>query len=166
MGGVDNFIDAIGLITIGQKQIKEGGYYQAGKIWLQEKGFSTWTVVHELAHSWDAANGWKLSGNMSSSLDAGFDNPFLHFLFPNNPNYWYDPGQGPPPCGVDANFNSKEDFAEAVTAFAYPAVAESEANRRNNGNWSYVNPSRGWNYSGYLDTPRGLYINALIVSLP
>ena len=82
-----------------------------------------------------------------------------------NEAFWYNPGNGPPPCGIDANFNAKEDFAEAVAAYVYPEIAKIEASRRNNGYWSYSNLDRGWNYSSYLDTPRGQYIHALMVLL-
>lgn len=163
LGGISAFQSELGGVMISQKDMKYGGLGEAHKVTLSAGGFSMWTVVHELAHAWDGANGWKLSSDMSSSLGAGFDHPILHFLFPNDPAYWYDPGQGPPPCGVDANFNSKEDFAEAVTAYTYPSGASAKATA--NG-WPYQDAARGYSYSSYIDTPRGQYIKALIVSNP
>lgn len=131
------------------------------KITLNSRGFSEWTVVHELAHAWDGANGWELSNDMKSSLDAGFNYPILHFLLPNNSDYWYDPGDGPPPCGVDKLFNAREDFAESVTAYIYPDKAIDSAKERN---WPYTNPIFGYSYSTFFDTPRGQFINALFTS--
>lgn len=163
LGGADNFKDKIGEITVTQKKIKEGGLYSGGWITMNEKGFSTWTVVHELAHAWDANKGWSLSKNMRDDLGAGFDNPLLHFFFPDDDEYWYDPGQGPPPCGIDRNFNEKEDFAESVTAYIYPAEAEKKANASN---YPYNDPARGYNHTSFLDTPRGQNIKALMVSSP
>jgi len=151
----------LGSVSFSKARIKYGGLGEAHNVILSESGFSKWTVVHELAHAWDGVNGWKLSISMQKNLMAGFDHPVLHFLFPNNPEYWYDPGQGPPPCGVDAAFNRKEDFAESVTAYVYPLDAATNATQRG---WPYQDAARGYFYSAYIDTPRGQYIKALIVS--
>jgi len=163
MGGTEPFKSNLGGITITQKNMKSGGLGRSHNVTLNANGFSQWTVVHELAHAWGAAKCWKLSKDMQSSLGAGFAHPILHFLNPSNDSYWYDPGSGPPPCGTDANFNAKEYFAESVTAYIYPAEAERRANASN---YPYTDPSRGYNYSSFFDTPRGQYIKALMVSSP
>jgi hypothetical protein len=75
--------------------------------------------------------------------------------------YWYDPGDSPPPCGVNRSFNSREDFAESVTAYIYPDMAIDRAKERN---WPYTNPIFGYSYSSFFDTPRGQFIDALITS--
>jgi len=163
MGGQDAFKNNLGGVTIEQKEMRHAGTGDAHHVTLNANGFDTWTVVHELAHAWDAANGWLLSKQMASDLGAGFDHPFLHWLNPDNPAYWYNPGQGPPPAGIDRNFNAREDFAEAVTAYVYPGEAALRAASRG---WPYSDAKRGYNYSSYLDTPRGQYIKALMVSSP
>ncbi len=163
MGGTDNFKTNLGGATISQKSMKYGGVGKAHEVTMNANGFSKWAVVHELVHAWDGSNGWDLSEDLKSSLGAGFDHPILHFLFPNNSNYWYDPGQGPPPAGLDANFNAKEDFAESVTAFVYPGEASNAALNRG---WPYNDSSRGYSYSSFLYTPRGQYVYALLVSSP
>jgi RHS repeat-associated protein len=163
MGGTDNFKTNLGGVTVSQKSMKYGGVGKAHDVTMNANGFSKWAVVHELVHAWDGANGWDLSEDMKSSLGAGFDHPILHFLFPNNRSYWYDPGQGPPPAGLDANFNAREDFAESVTAFVYPGEASNTASNRG---WPYNDSSRGYSYSSFLYTPRGQYIYALMVSSP
>ena len=109
--------------------MKNGGESMAHRVWLNEAGFTTWTVVHELAHAWDWANRGRLSENMQTDMGAEFEHPILHRLYPNNPAYWYDPGDGPPPCGIDSLFDRKEDFAESVTAYVYPGEAQRRAEK-------------------------------------
>jgi hypothetical protein len=166
MGGTDEFKANLGGVTITQKDLADGigGTGKAHEVTLDSDGISKWTIVHELNHAWDGANGWKLSRAMQSSMGAHFDHPFLHRIHPDDPAYWYDPGQqGPPPCGVDASFNAKEDFAEAVTAYVYPVLASNNAST--NG-WPYNDTVRGYSYSSYRDTPRGQYIANLLTSNP
>ncbi len=163
MGGTEAFKSNLGGVTVTQKNMKSGGLAEAHDLKLNAIGFSIWTVVHEFAHAWDAATGWMLSRNMQSSFGAGFAHPVFHFLNPTNDSYWYDPGSSPPPCGIDANFNAKEDFAELVTAYVFPAEAERRANATN---YPYNDPNRGYNYSSFIYTPRGQYIIALMVSIP
>ena len=163
MGGATAFSKNLGGVKISQKDMSHGGLGEAHRVTLNASGFSTWTVVHELAHAWDAYNGWGLSTAMQSALGAGFKNPLGHFFYPNDPAYWYDPGNGPPPAGIDTNFNEKEDFAETVTAFVYPGSASSNATSRG---WPYVDPARGYNFARFADTPRGQFVAALMVSNP
>ena len=127
-----------------------GGLADKGKITLNTgTGFDSWRVTHELAHAWDANYGWHLSGKMQQALGSGFRHPILHFLFPDNPDYWYDSGDGPPPAGIDKNFNAKEDFAESVTAYLYPDKALILAQQRN------------YPYENFLETARGKFIQDL-----
>jgi RHS repeat-associated protein len=161
MGGSDNFKSYLGGVLITQKVMKHGGLGTAHKVTLNASNFSKWTVVHELAHAWDGVNSWNLSDNMQHDLGAGFRHPIRHFLNDNDPRYWYDPGNGPPPCGIDGNFNAKEDFAESVTAYTYLAEALAKAS---SGNYPYNDSGRGYSYSGFQNTPRGQYIQALMVT--
>jgi hypothetical protein len=112
-----------------------------------------------MAHAWDAVHKWGLSRQMRRAVMAGFKYPLHHWLRPSDPRYWYDPGQGPPPCGVDALFNAAEDFAEAVAATVYPMIALEKATERG---WPYVDTERGYSYINFLQTPRGQYIQRLI----
>ena len=66
--------------------------------------------------------------------------------------YWYDPGDGPPPCGIDSLFDRKEDFAESVTAYVYPGEAQRRAEKMN---YPYTDANRNYSYSNFMDTPRG-----------
>jgi hypothetical protein len=159
IGGSQRFRDALGGVKIKQRAIKFGGLSRAHHITLNVSGFGEWTVVHELGHAWDGATRWRLSKDMQRAVGAGFAHPLLHFLAPEKKEYWYDPGQGPPPCGLDRRFNRLEDFAEAVTAFVHPAEAARLAAERG---WPYTDPDRGYEYADFGATPRGQFIRALV----
>jgi hypothetical protein len=163
MGGSERFRENLGGVRIARQEMQHAGLARAHRVWLNAAGFSQWTVVHELGHAWDAAQGWRLSREMQRAMGAGFAHPIRHFFDRDNPDYWYDPGQGPPPCGVDENFNRKEDFAEAVTAYIYSDEAQWRASSRG---WPYHDPQRGYDYAHFHDTPRGQYISALMVARP
>jgi hypothetical protein len=165
VGGIENMTKLFGKVDIEKKNMVKGGLGDAHHVWLNSNPnkWDKWTLAHELGHSWDASSDWNLSKNMRSSLGAGFDHPILHFLFPNNSNYWYDPGEGPPPAGLDANFNLSEDFAESFASFIYPKEASERASDRG---WPYNDSSRGYTYSSFINTPRGQYVFDLIASTP
>lgn len=163
MGGASAFRFNLGGVQIRQKPMNLGGLGRAHRVTLNASHFDKWTVVHELAHAWDAARSWRLSGDMRKKVGAGFHSPILYFLFPKDPAYWYDPGQGPPPCGVDAAFNPIEDFAEAVTAYVYPQEAQQRAAARG---WPYADPARGYTYADFYATPRGQFIGGLMATTP
>jgi hypothetical protein len=110
------------------------------RIQLTKKtAFSSWTVVHELAHVWDAKNDWKLSlalqkytggftSRFASSLKRYFlprqwdaqrkgpgKTPGLYGRKPgcNAHGYFY----GDKPSGSNWSFNPREDFAESVVMY-------------------------------------------------
>lgn len=95
-----------------------------------------WGVVHELAHTWDAANGMRLSQGLEDFTGG-------------STTWWgeYKHG-GLPPKGADQYFNRKEDFAESVTAFVYPGKAQSEANKKD----------VEFHYENYYRNQRALYV--------
>jgi RHS repeat-associated protein len=159
MGGAEHFRENLRGVWVERAVMRYAGLGAAHRIVLNAGGFTKWTVVHELAHAWDAVRGWRLSKEMQEAMGAGFAHPIRHFFNPGNPAWWYDPGQGPPPCGIDANFNEKEDFAEAVTAYVYPDRASQWAAERG---WPYTDPGRGYAYASFLETPRGQFIAALL----
>jgi hypothetical protein len=128
---------------------------QGGKnICLNTNGLTAWTIAHELAHNWDAANGWQLSKEMRRVTHSGFVCAALHRLHPAWQLFWYRVGSPPPPCGIDRNFNAVEDFAESVTSYLYPEEAARRAIER-----GY--PYAKWGFQHFHETPRGKHIRAL-----
>ena len=136
------------------ENIPQRGLTSKGWVKLNPNGMTEWTVLHELAHAWDAAHDWQISKGMSKATHSGFFSKRLHRLFPTNPRFWYRVGMPPAPCGIDKNFNEKEDFAEAVTAYLFPDDAHKKASKRN----------ASYEFNGFIhfhDTPRGRYIRKL-----
>ena len=127
----------------------------SGTICYNANALTTWTVTHELAHAWDKANGWQYSQRMRKATRSGFPWKAIHRLHPQWKFFWYRVGSPPPPCGVDKNFNSVEDFAEAVTAYLYPDEAAVKAQKRGM-------PYQNWGYQHFHQTPRGHFIRMLI----
>ncbi len=139
LGGGDQFIKHLGGVTIKKSNIgSHGGEALKHRISLSTKGtFSTWTIVHEMAHAWDANHQWKLSVALER-YTGGFTNRTLskikRFLGiwdagphgeENNPGhhgrlrgcnatgYFY----GDQPSGSNWDFNRREDFAESVAMY-------------------------------------------------
>src|SRR5258706_7052479 len=139
MGGADKFIQNINGVTFKKGDIgTHGGEALAHKVSLSTKRtFSAWTVVHELAHTWDANHGWQLSvqlekytGGYTSSVfsfikkllgqsDSGLwkpeSKPGRQGRLPgcNATGYFYNNK----PSGSDWNFNRVEEFAECVAMY-------------------------------------------------
>jgi len=139
MGGNDKFIQNINGVTIKKGDIgSHGGEALAHRVSLSaRRTFSAWTVVHELAHTWDANHGWRLSVALEK-YTGGFTSPILSFVkkivglsdsglwnkeskpgrqgrLPgcNAAGYFYKNK----PSGSDWNFNRVEDFAESVAMY-------------------------------------------------
>lgn len=143
-------------VTLKLVSMTYGGLTRARVILFNPKGLSHWTVVHELAHAWDMANGWSLSARMARFTHSRFPaGGTLHRLFPTQKAFWYQVGSPPPPCGVNKMFNSIEDFAETVTAYVYPDVALKKAEK--NG-FAYSK----YGYETFYDTPRGKWLESLL----
>lgn len=137
------------------EDIKELGLTSKGLVRLNPKGITEWTIVHELAHAWDAANGWLISDIMRKETHSGFHFHWLHSNYPNRKQFWYHVGSPPAPCGIDKNFTAKEDFAESLTAYLFPDEARRRASKRG---YSYE-------FNGFIhfhDTPRGQFIHSLL----
>ncbi len=124
-------------------------------ICLNVNGLTTWTISHELAHGWDAANKWHLSKAMRKATRSGFLWQAGHRWQPEWKLFWYRVGSPPPPCGVDKHFNAIEDFAEAVTAYLYPEEAAKRASERGM-------PYEKWGYAHFHETPRGKFVEGLL----
>jgi hypothetical protein len=139
MGGRDRFIANLDHVTFRKADIgSHGGEALAHRVSLSTKRpASAWTMIHELAHAWDANHGWQLSvalekytGGHTSRLlgllkrligrgDAGLTKAekipgrFGRLPGSNFAGYFY----GDKPSGSDWNFNRKEDFAESVAMY-------------------------------------------------
>jgi hypothetical protein len=139
MGGNEKFVQHLGGVTVRKADIgSHGGEALAHRVSLSTKGtFSSWTVVHEFAHAWDANYGWKLS-RLLEKYTSGFTSPFLSLIirlagrsdsgFRNRENkpgrYGRKPGcnragyfYGDKPSGSNWSFNRLEDFAESVAMY-------------------------------------------------
>lgn len=132
------------------------GLTSKGLVRLNPRGLTEWTVVHELAHAWDASEGWHLSAALREYTHSRAAWSLLRKWFPDSPLFWYRVGSPPPPCGAGRNFNAREDFAESITAFIFPNLASHKAAKRGL-------PYEKFGYSHFHYTPRGIFIHELIV---
>ena len=142
-------------LSVRLEEIPQGGLTSKNLIRLNPTNLTNWTVIHELAHAWDASQGWKLSAWFAGKTGSQINYPLIHHLFPKDKRFWYAVGSPPPPCGSDAYFNRLEDFAESVTAYLFPEEAKRRADQRG---WGYET----WGYSHFHDTPRGKLIRQLV----
>jgi hypothetical protein len=138
-GGDEKFARNLGGVTVKKADIgSHGGEALSHRVSLSTKGtFSSWTVVHEMAHAWDANHGWKLS-RLLEKYTGGYTNPVLslakrlaglsdsgRFEPEKKPGrYGRKPGcnvagyfYGDKPSGSNWSFNRKEDFAESVAMY-------------------------------------------------
>lgn len=139
MGDNEKFIQNLCGVTVRKVNIGfHGGEAFAHTVSLSPNGtFSSWTVVHELGHAWDANYGWRLS-RLLEKYTGGFTSRALSLikrlvhlsdsgLFSpeskpgrygrrpgcNQAGYFY----GDRPSGSNWNFNRLEDFAESVAMY-------------------------------------------------
>lgn len=139
MGGNGRFAQNLCGVTVRKADIgSHGGEAFAHTVSFSTKGtFSSWTVIHEFAHAWDANHGWRLS-RLLEKYTSGFTSPALALikrlirlsdsgLFKpeqkpgrygrrsgcNRAGYFY----GDRPSGSNWNFNRLEDFAESVAMY-------------------------------------------------
>jgi hypothetical protein len=139
LGGVENYKRQLGEVLIERTDTGTNlGLAYKDRIKLSEKTqFSAWSVIHELAHVWDAKNEWglslaleKITGGTTNLLlskkkwlpgqwDAGVlgaeNKPGYYGRKPgvNMYGYFY----GDTPSGANWRFNRKEDFAESVAMY-------------------------------------------------
>lgn len=139
MGGGAQFVQQLGGVTVKKADIgSHGGEALNQRVSLSTKGtFSAWTVIHEMAHAWDANHKWNLSIALEK-YTGGFTSPILSKIkkfsgkwdagprgeenLPgrhgrlrgcNKAGYFY----GDKPSGSNWSFNRKEDFAESVAMY-------------------------------------------------
>jgi hypothetical protein len=122
---------------------------------LNPRGLTTWTVVHEFGHAWDASQFWALSWRLLWATRSRGPVPVLHQLWPLQKSYWYRVGSLPPPCGCNRDFNRFEDFAESVAAYVYPEEAHLRAIQCGF-------PYEAHGYASFLQTLRAKFISLLI----
>ena len=147
--------DWVGAVRYTFEDIKELGLTSKGLVRLNPKYLTEWTIIHELAHAWDAGNNWLISDILRRETHSGFRSRWLHSIYPNRKQFLYHVGSPPAPCGIDKNFTAKEDFAESLTAYLFPDEARCRASRRG---YSYE-------FNGFIhfhDTPRGQFIHSLL----
>lgn len=139
MGGNEKFVQNLKGVTVRKADIgSHGGEALSHRVSLSTKGtFSSWTVVHEFAHAWDANHGWKLS-RLLEKYTGGHTSPVLslvkrlaglsdsgRFSPEKKPGrYGRRPGcnaagyfYGDKPSGSNWSFTRKEDFAESVAMY-------------------------------------------------
>jgi hypothetical protein len=140
MGGNENFKRQLGEVLIERTDTGTSlGLAYKDRIKLSEKTqFSAWSVIHELAHVWDAKNQWKLSLSLEK-YTGGTTNLLLSKMKKRIPGQWdagahgaeskpgyygrkpgvnaYGYFYGDTPSGANWNFNRVEDFAESVVMY-------------------------------------------------
>ena len=80
-------------------EMRFGGLTTTRSVKLNPRGLTEWTVVHELAHAWDASQDWQLSDLMRRVTHSHFKFKQLHNYFPHQKLFWYHVGRPPAPCG-------------------------------------------------------------------
>jgi RHS repeat-associated protein len=118
-----------------------------------------WTIVHELAHIWDANNNYNLSKNLEKQTNGKTTFEL------NDRGKWkeiYNPGSFPVPACYNDSFNRREDFAESVAAYLYPDWAISRASENAINLPDPECAYEYWGISDFRDTKRGEYIKSLL----
>ncbi len=112
------------------------GRTKGGEIFL-DSSWTNWTLAHELGHRWNNAWARQPEENLRTALGAGkfewikrqlrrFEKWLTRVLRSWGGKtkidwkaLWYNPGGGAPPCGVDRNFNSSEDWRKVSLLQSY-----------------------------------------------
>jgi hypothetical protein len=140
MGGSENFRRLLGEVLVERADTgtKLALAYK-DRIQLSATGqLSAWSIIHELAHVWDAKNQWHLSLKLEE-YTGGITNPKLSETKKGIPAEWdagvggaekrpgfygrkpgvnaYGYFYGDKPSGSNWQFNRKEDFAESVAMY-------------------------------------------------
>ena len=172
MGGEERFRENIRGATVRQEVLPSGyGGQTAGHdvSFPSTTSFGPWNVVHEFAHLWDSNLQWRLSAGLEA-FTGGYTSPegarererrgfcFGESLFPgcNRAGYYYG---GIPAHGSDVNFDRFQDFAESITAYVYPLIAQRNVEVAYRGREYYESILV---YSDYRATRRWEYVDGLI----
>lgn len=140
LGGNENFKSQLGEVLFERTDTGTSlGLAYKDRIKLSKHSqFSAWSVIHELAHVWDAKNQWKLSFGLEK-ITGGRTSLLLSSLRKRIPAQWdagprgaeskpgyygrkpgvnaYGYFYGDKPSGANWRFNCKEDFAESVVMY-------------------------------------------------
>jgi hypothetical protein len=140
MGGADKFKQRLGEVFIERTDTGAslGLAYKDRIKFSKNSQLSAWSVIHELAHVWDAKNQWKLSLSLEK-FTGGKTNLLLSNVRKKMPGQWdaglqgaenkpgyygrkpgvnaYGYFYGDKPSGANWRFNRKEDFAESVAMY-------------------------------------------------
>ena len=160
------------------------GRTRGSDIFLDDN-WTDWTFAHELGHRWNNAWHRQPEKQLQRMVGAGrlewlkktlrrFTKSLEKMLIGIGLKihmdwhaFWYHPGEAPPPCGVDRNFNASEDLAESFAAIIFQEDAQKRARRaverigKFGKRWDW--PSHFQNYHA---TPRGQAMGALLRRLP
>jgi hypothetical protein len=145
---------------------------------ILDADWTDWTLAHELGHRWNNAWGRAPEHHLRAALRAGrlewlkrplrrFEKSLERLLKKLGietrldwPALWYHPGDAPPPCGADRNFNASEDLAECFASSIFPEDSKARANKAAK---KPVQPAANWDwgqqYAGFSQTPRGEFLN-------
>lgn len=159
------------------------GRNRGADIYLDED-WTDWTLAHELGHRWN--NAWKRQPErrLRKSMFAGkldwlkrvlrqfekwLERTLRKLGWKSQLNWqalWYHPGNAPPPCGVDRNFNATEDLAESFAAIIWPEKAEQRA-QRICGRLEGLGEKWNWplHFPNFEATPRGRFMIQLFSQL-
>lgn len=145
---------------------------------ILDADWTDWTLAHELGHRWNNAWGRAPEHDLRTRLRAGrrewlkrplrrFEKKLERLLKKLGistrldwPALWYHPGDAPPPCGADRNFNASEDLAECFASAVFPEDSKARANKVAK---RPVKPAENWDWSkrftGFDQTPRGRFLS-------
>jgi len=168
--GPARFIENVGSLTVRQVEMRARGLTSCGEIKFTAAPVSIdrWTVVHELAHAWDANQRWRLSDALQAAT-GGYTSLWRKLVLTllrrcdekrrlpgcNRFGYFYG---GVPPAGSDRNFNRREDLAESVAAYVYPSEAQRRVSKyRHRADYQPL-----LYYADYTATERWAFIDRLM----
>ena len=159
------------------------GRTRGADIYLDE-AWTDWTLAHELGHRWN--NAWKrqperqlrktmLAGKLEwlklvlRRFEKWLESALRRLSCKRQLNWqalWYHPGNAPPPCGVDRNFNASEDLAESFAATILPEKAEQRA-RRISEHLEDLGEKWNWplHFQNFSATPRGQFMVHFLAQL-
>ena len=146
--------------------------------------WTDWTMAHELGHRWNNAWGRAPERGLRKALRAGrwewlkrglrrFEKWLERILgilgIKKRIDWqalWYHPGDAPPPCGADRNFNAGEDLAECFASSIFPEDARTRAAKaasrlaRRVREWDW-----GSQYADFSTTHRGAFMQEKLMNL-
>lgn len=149
-----------------------------------DNDWTDWTLAHELGHRWNNAWNRQPEKRLRKTIRAGhlewltkglrqfekwLERTLKRLGFEGHLDWralWYQPGDAPPPCGVDRNFNASEDLAESFAATLFQEDAQKRSRRAAE---RLGNLGEKWNWPSqfpkFSATPRGQTMLMLLKKL-